>query len=115
MDFAELNPGGELGFWTEEQFINTLRTGVTPGGHELNENMPWQGYRLFYDDELKAIFMYLQSLPEAGAVYGIILSLRGANGGGDEAISNMTRRLLRRRSAPPQDDVGYSGSNLAVK
>jgi mono/diheme cytochrome c family protein len=59
-----LTPGGELGFWTEDQFINTLRTGVTPSGHELNENMPWQGYRMFYDDELKAIWMYLESLPK---------------------------------------------------
>jgi mono/diheme cytochrome c family protein len=59
-----LTPGGELGFWTEEQFISTLRTGITPGGHELSENMPWQGYRMFYDDELKAIWLYLQSLPK---------------------------------------------------
>ena len=55
-----LTSGGELGFWTEEQFIETLRTGVTPGGHQLSENMPWEVYRNFYDDELKAIFMYLQ-------------------------------------------------------
>jgi cytochrome c5 len=60
-----LTPGGELGFWTEEQFINTVRTGKTPGGHELNpELMPWKDYGLFYDDELKAIWLYLQSLPK---------------------------------------------------
>jgi mono/diheme cytochrome c family protein len=60
-----LTPGGELGFWTEEQFINTIRTGKTPGGHELNpEFMPWKNYRLFQDDELKAIWSYLQSLPK---------------------------------------------------
>ena len=59
-----LTPGGELGFWTEDQFISTLRTGVTPSGHQLNENMPWQDYREFYDDELKAIWLYLQSLPK---------------------------------------------------
>ena len=59
-----LTPGGELGFWTEEQFINTIRTGVTPSGHQLSENMPWKDYRLFYDDELKAIWLYLQSLPK---------------------------------------------------
>ena len=60
-----LTPGGEVGFWTEEQFINTLRTGVTPSGHELDaEHMPWEIYRLFTDDELKAIYLYLQSLPK---------------------------------------------------
>ena len=60
-----LTPGGELGFWTEDQFIATIRTGVTPSGHELdNEFMSWKDYRNFYDDELKAIWLYLQSLPK---------------------------------------------------
>ena len=59
-----LTPGGELAFWTEEQFINTIRTGVTPSGHGLDpEFMPWKEYGKFYDDELKAIWLYLQSVP----------------------------------------------------
>jgi mono/diheme cytochrome c family protein len=59
-----LTPGGELGFWTEEQFMTTIRTGVTPSGHNLdNEFMPWKDYSKFYDDELKAIWLYLQSVP----------------------------------------------------
>jgi len=60
-----LTAGGEVAFWSEEQFINTIRTGVTPGGHELDpEFMPWKEYRNFYDDELKAIYLYLQTLPK---------------------------------------------------
>ena len=60
-----LTPGGEVGFWTEEQFINTIRTGITPGGAQLDPKfMPWDYYRGFYDDELKAIFIYLQSQPK---------------------------------------------------
>ena len=59
-----LTPGGEVGLWSEADFINTIRTGVTPGGHPLNEHMPWQVYKLFTDDELKAIYIYLQSLPK---------------------------------------------------
>ena len=60
-----LTPGGEVGFWTEEQFINTLRTGVTPSGHELDpKHMPWDVYKLLTDDELKAIYIYLQQLPK---------------------------------------------------
>jgi mono/diheme cytochrome c family protein len=60
-----LTPGGELGFWSEEDFINTIRTGTTPGGHPLDpEFMPWPSYSKFYDDELKAIWLYLQSLPK---------------------------------------------------
>lgn len=60
-----LTPGGEVAFWTEEEFMNTIRTGVAPSGHELNpDHMPWKEYRLMSDDELKAIYMYLQSLPK---------------------------------------------------
>jgi len=60
-----ITPGGEVGFWSGDQFINTTRTGVTPGGHELDpEHMPWKDYGNMTDDELKAIFMYLQSLPK---------------------------------------------------
>jgi len=59
-----LTPGGELAFWTEEQFINAIRTGKTPSGYELNPDlMPWKDYRNFYEEELKAIWLYLQSLP----------------------------------------------------
>lgn len=60
-----LTPGGEPGFWTEAQFINTIRTGTTPGGNKLNPDlMPWQIYSKFEDNELEAIWAYLQSLPK---------------------------------------------------
>lgn len=60
-----LTPGGEPGFWTVEQFIATIRTGTTPSGHDLNpDRMPWKDFRFMSDDELNAIFMYLQSLPK---------------------------------------------------
>lgn len=60
-----LTPGGELAFWSEEDFIKTIRTGVTPGGHELDPKfMPWTDYAKFYDFELQAIWMYLQTVPE---------------------------------------------------
>jgi mono/diheme cytochrome c family protein len=60
-----LTTGGEVAFWSEDEFINTIRTGVTPGGHELDNNfMAWKNYRKMTDDELKAIYMYLMSLPK---------------------------------------------------
>lgn len=59
-----ITPGGEVGSWTEEQFIATIRTGINPSGHPLNpELMPWPQIRLSSDDELKAIWMYLQTVP----------------------------------------------------
>ena len=60
-----ITPGGEVGLWSEKDFINAIRTGVTPSDHQLNsDHMPWETYRLLTDDELKAIYMFLQSLPK---------------------------------------------------
>jgi mono/diheme cytochrome c family protein len=59
-----LTMGGELIGWSETDFVSSLRTGVTPSGHELNpEAMPWKSFGKFHDKELSAIWMYLQSLP----------------------------------------------------
>lgn len=58
-----LTPGGELASWSEGDFIHTLRTGLTPGGHQLSVDMPWPYFGRMTDDELKAVWMYLQSLP----------------------------------------------------
>jgi mono/diheme cytochrome c family protein len=59
-----LTPGGELSVWTEEDFIKALRTGVAPTRQLDPAQMPWEHYRNFSDDELKAIFLYLQFLPK---------------------------------------------------
>lgn len=58
-----LTPGGELASWSEEDFIKTLRTGVTPGDRQLNTDMPWPYFGRMTDDELKAVWTYLRSLP----------------------------------------------------
>jgi mono/diheme cytochrome c family protein len=59
-----LTPGGELTAWSEADFIKTLRTGVTPSGTNLPDKfMPWQFKSQMTDDELKAVFVYLKSLP----------------------------------------------------
>ena len=58
------SPGGELTAWSEADFIKTLRTGVTPSGTNLPDKfMPWQFKSQMTDDELKAVFAYLKSLP----------------------------------------------------
>jgi mono/diheme cytochrome c family protein len=58
-----LTPGGEVAFWSEADFIATLRTGVTPSGHPLKDIMPWKYFGQMTDEELSAVWMYLQSLP----------------------------------------------------
>jgi len=59
-----LTPGGELAAWDAAGFITTIRTGVSPGGHTLDPRfMPWPDFANLNDDDLTAIFRYLQSLP----------------------------------------------------
>ena len=54
--------------WTPAQFIATLRTGVDPSGHALNNQlMPWQSIGRMDDDELTAVYAYLNSLPLTAA------------------------------------------------
>ena len=53
-----------LGTWTPEQFIQTMRTGHRQGtGRVLLPPMPWQNLTAASDDDLRAIFAYLHSLP----------------------------------------------------
>lgn len=60
-----LTPAGELAGWADADFIKVTRTGITPAGRRLSEVMPWKNYGSHMtDDELKAIFLYLQSLPK---------------------------------------------------
>jgi mono/diheme cytochrome c family protein len=50
--------------WSEADFIQTMRTGVAPGGHALSADMPWKDVSDFStDDDLRAIFAYLHGLP----------------------------------------------------
>ncbi len=60
-----LTPGGELAEWSDKEFIAAMRTGIVPGGKAMDPKyMPWKDFGLASDDELKAMFMYLQSLPK---------------------------------------------------
>jgi mono/diheme cytochrome c family protein len=62
-----LTASGPLRSWTEEGFITTLRTGVTPSGHELDSGMPWKSYAKLDDAELHALWMYLSTLEPIAA------------------------------------------------
>jgi cytochrome c553 len=63
---ANLTPhaDGRLAKWTEEDFIRALRTAKRPDGTELNPVMP-RAFAALDDVELKAIWMYLKTLPAA--------------------------------------------------
>ncbi len=58
---------GYLAHWSETDFITAMRTGVTPDGDPLDsDSMPWMNIGQMTDDELKAIWLYLQSPPVQG-------------------------------------------------
>lgn len=60
---ADITSTGHPGKWTDKQFIQTLRTGVTPEGKVLKpEEMPWPMAKEFTDLELNALHLYLNSL-----------------------------------------------------
>jgi len=52
-----------LGVWTEEMFVAAIRDGKHMGkGRPILPPMPWQAFRNFSDDDLKAIFAFLRTL-----------------------------------------------------
>lgn len=59
----DISSTGNPGKWTDDEFITTLRTGVTPEGKVLDpKEMPWPMAKEFTDVELKALHLYLNSL-----------------------------------------------------
>jgi mono/diheme cytochrome c family protein len=63
---ANLTPDPEtgLGKWTVETFIAAIRTGRHEGqGRPILPPMPWPMYRHATDEDLKAVFAYLRSIP----------------------------------------------------
>ena len=64
---ANLTPDkytGVLEGFTEQQFIQTLRTGRHQGqGRRILPPMPWQLIGQMTDDDLKAVFAYLRQIP----------------------------------------------------
>jgi len=52
-----------LGSWTEEDFITAIRQGTRPDGTQIDaEYMPWPAFANFNDDELTAMWLYLQTV-----------------------------------------------------
>ena len=57
------DPSG-ISHYDDAMFIKTIRIGYASGGvRELNTFMPYRYFRNMTDDDLKAIFVYLQTVP----------------------------------------------------
>lgn len=63
---ANLTPDNEtgIGTWQPDMFINAMKTGKHLGaGRPLMPPMPWQNIGQLPEEDLRAIFAYLKSLP----------------------------------------------------
>jgi len=57
-------PNSGIGIWTEELFIRAMRTGRHWGqARPILPPMPWQNYARMTEDDLKAIYAYLRTIP----------------------------------------------------
>ena len=53
-----------LGAWTEQNFVDTMRTGRHMGrGRPILPPMPWEMVGKLTDQDLKAVFAYLRTVP----------------------------------------------------
>jgi len=55
-----------IGAWSEQQFITAIREGKKSGsatGRTMLPPMPWRMYAQLTDDDLKAMFAYLMTVP----------------------------------------------------
>lgn len=52
-----------LGSWGEADFFRALREGKRPDGTAISEAMPWKNAGKMTDDEIRAVWAYLRSVP----------------------------------------------------
>ncbi|HEY5491055.1 MAG TPA: c-type cytochrome [Gemmatimonadaceae bacterium] len=59
---ANITPAG-IGHYQEEDFFRALREGKRPGGVPLDSLMPYRFTRNMSDDEIRAVYLYLKTVP----------------------------------------------------
>lgn len=62
---SNLTPSGNLGAWTQAEFIKIFRDGTRPDGSKIDPLMPWQVLGKLSDEELQGVYLYLRTLPPA--------------------------------------------------
>jgi mono/diheme cytochrome c family protein len=62
---SNLTPDPETGIgrWSEADFLQAIRTGKDPDGNAIHPFMPWPELKRMSDDDLRAIYAYLRTLP----------------------------------------------------
>lgn len=57
-----INPA-RIGNWSEEDFFNALKRGIRPDGTAIKPAMPWIYTMQMTDDEIRALWLYIRSVP----------------------------------------------------
>jgi mono/diheme cytochrome c family protein len=57
------DPVTGIGKWTEQDFFRALREGKRPDGTTINTLMPWKYTAKMKDDEIRALWLFLRTLP----------------------------------------------------
>lgn len=53
-----------LGTWSQEDFVRVIRQGERPDGTAIDPiKMPWPAFKHLTDEEITAVWLYLQSVP----------------------------------------------------
>ncbi|HZV80313.1 MAG TPA: c-type cytochrome [Candidatus Binatus sp.] len=65
MPHAQNLTPANIGSWSEDDFTRALRTGKRPDGTTINTLMPWPYTAQMTDTELKALWLYVHSVPAA--------------------------------------------------
>jgi mono/diheme cytochrome c family protein len=61
-DAQNITPAA-IGSWSEADFFHALRAGKRPDGTTINPFMPWAATAQMTDGEIKALWMYVRSVP----------------------------------------------------
>ena len=56
-----MDPETGVGNWTEEDFIKSVKMGIRPD--QISNRYPMMAFSLLTDDEVSAIWAYLQTVP----------------------------------------------------
>jgi cytochrome c553 len=59
---SNITPAG-IGHYSEEDFFGAMRNGVRPGGAPIDSLMPFRFTKLMTDDEIRALHLYLKTVP----------------------------------------------------
>jgi mono/diheme cytochrome c family protein len=61
---TNITPAG-IGAWSEADWFAAMRTGKRPDGRDIADAMPWRAMARMTDDELRALWLYLRTVPAA--------------------------------------------------